>query len=64
MLCSSFSLRYGQNGGRGRLIEMKSFLLLFWPVPGVQIVERGRKIREEKKNNEGRLEGERGRERL
>ena len=30
------------------------------PVPGVQIVERGRKIHEEKKN-EGRLERERGR---
>jgi len=28
-----------------------------WPVPGVQIVERGRKIHEEKKND-GRLEGE------
>ena len=33
-----------------------------YPVPGVQIVERGRKIHEEKKN-EGRLEEE-GRERL
>ena len=31
------------------------------PVSGVRIVERGRKIQEEKKN-EGRLEGERGRE--
>ena len=31
------------------------------PVPGVQIVQRGRKIHEERKN-EGRLEGERGRE--
>ena len=31
-----------------------------YPVPGVQIVGRGRKIQEEKKN-EGRLKGERER---
>ena len=41
--------RKGRNSGRGS------------PVPGVQIVERGRKIHQERKN-EGRLEGERGRE--